>query len=568
MYAKQKAKQEIVAALKRAIGKGYTVQAAALETPKKKEMGDIAFPCFELAKGQKRNPVEIATEIAAKIGGGEIIKSAKADGPYVNFFLKNEVYTEGVLEDVAQKKRIYGAATIGEGTKILLEYAQPNTHKEFHVGHIRNGILGQAIVNVLRANGYEVTAASYIGDIGAHVAKAIWGMETFHKGEKFEKNEQAKRIGEIYAEASAYLNDHPEVKPEIDDVQKKLEAREEPWASKWKETRGWCLEAFKEIFAELQIKPDTYYYESEVEGPGKEMVKKMLTDGIAKKSDGAVIVDLEEDSLDIFLILKSDGSSLYATKDLALAYKKEKDHNPDRQIIVTDDRQSFYFKQLFTTLKRMDFKASLTHIPYEMVNLPDGTMSSRSGNIVTFDNLKADMTHKLIEETKKRHEDWDEKKIKKTAHALAIASMQFMMLRQDPNSIITFDMDEALSFDGVTAPYIMYSLARISSIEKKTKVRAKYASGDLKHPLEQELIRMLAQYPSVVERVGSSFQISSIAMWAYDCAKLFSEYYHEVKLLDEKGEDVLASRLALLASIKKTINNALSLLGIDTIDEM
>lgn len=568
MYAKQAAIAEAVKSLKKAIGKTFTVTPDMIRPAPKKELGDIAFPCFEFAKGQKRNPAEIATELAAKIGPSTLIEKIEAQGPYVNFYFANVPFAKRVLKEIGLSKDKYGASTSGKGKRILIEGAQPNTHKEFHVGHVRNAALSQSVVNVFKANGYDVTFAAYIGDIGAHVAKALWGMKKFHEKDEFSPENRAARLGEIYAEATAYLEKHPKVKEEIDEVQRKLEANEEPWQSLWKQTREWSLDAFRKIFDELHVRPDVWYYESDVEEKGKELVKKMLTDGIAKKSEGATIVDLESEKLGAFLILKSDGSSLYATKDLALAFEKQKHYSPDRQMFVVDVRQSLYFKQLFATLRRMGFTGGLTHLAYDMVTLPGGAMSSRKGNVITFEELRDAMTARLKEETKKRREDWSEEKIDHVARTLTIACIQFTMLKQDPESIITFDMEEAMSFDGFTAPYILYTIARINSIKRQTKIKPKQQPEKLTHPAEQALVRQLAEFPFVVQHAGVSFQVSTVATWAFETSQLFAEYYHQVRVLDEEHTDAIPARLQLCQSVAASLKNAMALLGIETLEEM
>lgn len=568
MNTKQQALLEAVTTLKKAIGKKFLVTVDMIETPPDSKMGDIAFPCFELAKGEGRNPVEIATELAAKIGPTELIEKIQSAGPYVNFYFNDEKFTAGVIGDIAKQKKKYGQSDSGSGRKVLIEYAQPNTHKEFHVGHIRNAVLGQAVLNVLKANGYETVGASYIGDIGAHVAKAIWGMEKFHPDEVFEKETRAKRLGEIYTEATGYLEDHEDEKEDVAEVQRQLEAKEDPWYDKWLETREWSLEEFRKNFAELNVKPDVWYFESQVEEEGKELVKKMLTDGIAKKSEGATIVDLEDEDLGAFLILKSDGSSLYATKDLALAYLKQKEHDPDRQIFVVDVRQSLYFKQLIATLKRMGFTENLNHLSYDMVNLPEGTMSSRAGIGVSYTDLRDTMVEKIRQETAKRHPDWTDKQVNKVAATVAISAINFMMLRQDPNSIITFDMEEAMSFDGFTGPYILYTIARIESIMAKTKVKPKLDVKYLLHKKEQAIVRALAEYPAVIGRAGQSFNVAPIAQWAFDTAKEFAEYYHEVRVIEESDKDMTAAKLALIEAVRQALENACEILAMDTLKEM
>lgn len=566
MYSREQAKKEVVKALKKYLEVDVSIDD--IESPPDPKLGDFAYPVFKVAKQMKKNPVELATELAAKIGPSSLIEKIQSAGPYVNFYLKIEVFGEQVLNEIIEKKSEYGNQTVGKGKKILVEYAQPNTHKEFHVGHIRNAVYGQSIVNLMRANGYQVIPTSYIGDIGAHVAKALWGLQKFHQDEEFAKEDRARKLGEIYTQATKAVDENEDLKSEIAQVQKDLENGDEVLTALWKKTRAWSLDAFKQIFKELNIKPEAWYFESEVEKPGKELVSKLLTDGLAKKSEGAVIVDLSDEDLGAFLILKSDGSSLYATKDLALALKKDKDYKADRQIFIVDVRQSLYLQQLFATLKRMGFTKQLIHLSYDMVNLPEGTMSSRVGNIVTYEQLRDTMTEKLINETRQRHEDWSDKKVEQVARHIAIASMTFMMLRQDPQSIITFDMDEALSFDGFTAPYLLYVFARIESIKKKVNKKAKVNVSLLVHPKEHALLRKLAEYPEMVERAGLQENVGAIAVWVFELAQLFNEYYHEVHIADDEDENRMRARLALLDSVSQSINNALSILNIETLKEM
>lgn len=568
MYAKQEALKEIVTALKKSIGKKFPVSFSSLSTPPNTKFGDVAFGCFELAKGQKRNPAELATELAAKIEPGKLFQKVIGVGPYVNFTFNEVVFGDKVLKEVKRLKLNYGQTKLGAGKSVMVEYAQPNTHKEFHVGHVRNALYGQTVVNIMAKNGYKTTAASYIGDIGAHVAKALWGLKKFHDGSVIPIADREKKLGEIYTQATKFVADNAKTKEEIDEVQRALEAHGEPWYSQWLETRQWSIDAFKKAFAELLVTPDVYYFESDVESDGKKIVNKLLTDGIAKKSEGAVIVDLEKEGLGVALILKSDGSALYATKDIPLALLKEKDYHPDRQIIVVDVRQSLYFQQLFAILRMMGFTKQLTHLAYDMVTLPDGAMSSRQGNIVTYESLRNTMIESFTKETSARHTDWTEKKIAETARQLALGSIKFMMLRQDPQSIITFDLKEAMSFDGFTGPYVLYAVARIESLKNKTKIKAKIQADLLKQPEELALIKAVAEWPLIVEKLGATFQISAALLWAFETAQLFAEYYGRVTIIDEADKVGTSARLALLDAVETAIVSALQLAGIEPVKEM
>jgi arginyl-tRNA synthetase len=567
MYAFHQSKQEAVTALKKAIGKGSNIGIDDLSVPPDSDKGDIAFPCFILAKKQKANPVEIARELAAKIGPTEMIGKVEAVGPYVNFHLSDTAFTKAVLGEISEMGEKYGQGTSGNGVKVMTEGGDPNTHKEFHIGHIRDALYSSTLTRLLKANGYDVTFAQYIGDAGSDVAKIVWGISKFHDGEEWSEDERVKKLGQTYVESTQYLEDHPESKEEIKVVQQAIEDGEDPWHSLWKETRQWSLDYFKGIFKELNVDSDLWYFESEMIHPGKEMVQKLLTDGHAKKSDGAVIIDLKEQDLDVLVVLKSDGTALYATYDLALAFRKDKEFGADRYIIFTDVRQSFYFQQLFATLKKAGFKKKLKHLSYDLVRLPEGTMSSRKGTIVMYEPLRDQMREHLAAETRSRHEDWSDIQIEQTATVLQHAAMSFMMLRQDPQSIITFDMKEAMSFEGFTGPYILYTIARIERLQEKAPSKGEINVDLLKHPLERQLIRKMSEYPGVVARAGANYNVASVAVWAFEMAKMFSEYYHEVRIIEE-DIDQTATRVGLAQAVAQTLTLAMNLLGIDTLKEM
>ncbi|MFH1253041.1 MAG: arginine--tRNA ligase [Candidatus Uhrbacteria bacterium] len=567
MSAYLEAKQKIIKELKVALGKGYSPTAAELETPPDSTMGDFAYPCFTLAKGLKKNPAEIAFELAAKIEPKGWLKKAEAKGPYVNFFLKSELFGQAVLEEINNQGKNYGRSDIGHQRRVIVEYASLNTHKEVHIGHLRTCFIGHALVNLLRAVGYEVLPACYIGDVGAHVAKFLWAYKTFYNNT--EPEDWAKFLGEVYTEASQYIDEHPEIKEDVATVQRELEAGKSPWVGLWRKTRKSSLKLLKDVFKELNLPLDIWYFESEVEKEGKKIVKQLLKKGVAKESQGAVIVDLEKEKLGVYLILKSDGSALYSTKDLALAYLKDKQFHPTRSIHVIDDRQSLVLQQLFATLHRVGFKEELFHLAYGFVTLKEGAMSSRKGNIIRYETLRDTLFKTMETETKKRHPEWSEKKIEKTVRVVAFAALRFGILRQDPNKKIVFDMDEALSFDGYTGPYLLYTFARIQSIIKKVKkVKPEIKAEKLVLPIEQQLFSQLAKYPEVVLQTAQDFKLDRLAEYLFELAKSFAGFYHEAPVIQTENLELMATRLALIQAVGQVIKNGLGIMGIETIDEM
>lgn len=566
MYTIQEVKQQILKELKSSLGKTYVPSVDDLETPRDTKLGDLAFPCFELAKGMGKNPAEIATELAAKIGPKDYIKKIEAKGPYLNFFLDEHTFGEALLKEISVAKEKYGFSTVGADKKVMIEYAQPNTHKEIHVGHLRNFVLGNALVKIMRAVGYEIIATSYINDLGSHVAKCLWAIESKHEDEDVEDKDAL--LAEAYVEATEAAENNNQVKEQISEIYQELEAGSRKWQGLWKKTRKWSLDSFKKIFKELGLVIDVTYFESDLTKRTHAIVDDLLKQGIAEKSDGAVVVKFETDELGVNLLKRSDGTLLYNAKDLALAERKEADYEPDRSVYVVDARQSLAMQQLFATLKKMGAKKIPSHLSYEFVTLKGGAMASRKGNVVKYGEFRDKMIDLAKVETKERHEDWSNKKLEVTARSLALAAMKFPMLKQDLDKMITFDMAEALSFDGFSGPYILYTITRAKSILKKTKLKPKATGKYYTDPVEHELMVMLARYPEVLLQIASSNRVSLLPHYLFELAQTFSEFYEKVPVLQSEDEAQVAARLAMVDATRQVLENGMSLLGIDTLNEM
>ena len=566
-YTIKKIKAEIIEMVAAAIDRDVDKSKIEITVPPQAALGDLAVPCFYFTKLTRISPNQIAAELKAKIHAHGLIKKVENAGPYLNFYLDGKHLAGRELKEIAKTGGAYGQLKWPK-QKIMLEFSQPNTHKEFHIGHLRNAVLGNALVNILRFTGQKVIAANYIGDIGSHVAKCLWAFNKFHQNDVLPEN-KGRYLGQIYAEASRLVEDNPAYKREADEVLQKLESGNRAYKALWKKTRQWSLDDFNRIYKILGIKFDKFYYESEVEKPGKKIVDELLARGLAEKSEGAVIINLEKYNLKNFLLLKSDGTSLYSTKDLALAQMKFKKYNLDQSLMVVDNRQSFYFQQLFRTLQVMGFDKKLEQIPYEILTLKDGAMASRKGNVVLFEDFYAEIVNRAAEETKKRHADWPENKIRETAEKIALAALKFNMLKIGNNSIIIFNIDEALSFEGYSGPYLQYMVSRINSILKKE------SAGNLKSinfarlntSIEKELLLKLAEFPEAVERAASHYEPSEIARYLFDCAKIFSNFYQSEPVLSSE-EKTKQARLALISAVRQVLINGLDLLGIETLDQM
>ncbi len=568
MYTIQKAKQQILTELKHAVGSGFSPNIGDLEAPPDSSLGDVAFPCFSLSKKLKKSPNDIANELAAKIGPKDYISKIKADGPYVNFIFDNDFFGASVLNDVKTMKEKYGQSNIGEGKRVMIEFANLNTHKDIHVGHLRNIFIGQMAVEVMKANGYDVVPVAYINDLGAHVAKSVWAIQAFHKDEDIPKEKRVEFLRDVYVEANTKLEEDEANKEAVSEVFRNLEEQNGEEVAVWKKTRKWSIDFLESVYDELNLTIDTWYFESEVVSRTKKIIDEMIEKKIVVESDGAWIVDLEEEKLGVNLLVKSDGTLLYNAKDIGLAYKKEKDYHPKKSIYVVDARQGHALKQLFATMKRLDFDKDLSHLSYEFVTLKGGAMASRKGNVIRYEDFRDEVIKQATSETEKRHDDWTDKKIEKISRAVAFAAVRFGMLRQDNDKQIVFDFDEAVAFEGFTGPYHLYTHARIQSLLNKAgKIKVSFKTNKLKEDVEHRLLVLLSEYPEIVFDVSKDLQLSRIAQYLFELSRTFSEFYGEVQILKAE-ESIAGQRLGLCKTVQSVLENGLSLMGIETVKEM
>lgn len=568
MYKIQEAKQQVLTELKKAVGGGFVPTLDELDIPPDSTMGDIAFPCFVLGKKMKKNPAEIAVEIAAKIGPKEFIGEVKAVGPYVNFTLNNKTFGSEVLEEVKKMSDAYGTSQVGEDKRVMVEYANLNTHKDVHIGHLRNIFIGQMTVDVLKANGYDVVPVAYINDLGTHVAKSVWAMKMSHDLKEVDKDGRPEFLRTVYVEANQRLEEDPSNKEQVTEVFRELEAQKGDSVAIWKETRQWSVDLLEAVYDELGLTLEHWYFESQLIDKTKKIIDDLIKKGIVVESEGAWIVDLRDEDLGVNLLIKSDGTLLYNAKDIGLAYKKEDDYRPIRSIYVVDERQSHALRQLFATMKRLDFDRELIHLSYEFVTLQDGAMAARKGNVILYQTFRDRMIKQAKNETKQRHPDWSEEQVQKTAEAIAFAAMRFGLLKQDPDKKIVFDLDGALSFEGFTGPYLLYSYARIQSVLQKAKdIKPVYAADKLTEPSAHKLLDLLSRYPEHVFEVSQSFYLSRIAQYLFELAKTLSEFYANAPILKADPE-VAAQRLALVQCVQIVLKNGLGLMGIKPVDEM
>jgi arginyl-tRNA synthetase len=541
----------------------------------------ISTSFFQLAaqegrSGKKVNVPQRAQEIAegvvAKLGSPAGFSRVEALRGYLNLYFSGPEYTRRVVDQVLDQGPTFGRAA-PQGERVMVEYSQPNTHKAFHVGHLRNVILGSAVSNILEGAGYEVIRANYIGDIGLHVIKWLWNYLKRHTGEQ-PGTDRTRWMTELYAEADRAFEEDPEAEQEVRALFARWDQRDPEIVRLWEQTRQWSLEGFDQIYTLLGVRFDRVYFESEVEEAGKTLVEDMIRRGIAEdeRPEGPVIVRIDEklgrkdEKYRVLVVLRSDGTSLYATKDLALAIQKFNEYPLERSIYVIDVRQSLYLQQIYKTLELLgcEWASRCYHLGYEIVNLPGNvTMRSRDGTVVLLDDLVREATSRAKQIVQEKNPELSDDQKQAISYAVALGAINYSMLSRDNTKIVTFDWESALDFNGQAAPYIQYAHVRASSILRK-------AGGEIPGSLlppqeltheEIALVDLISRLPNEIKRSASEYRPLYLATLAFELARAFNDFYNQCPVLQAEPE-LRSSRIRLVAATKQAIANSLGLLGI------
>jgi len=551
-----------------------------VEQPPDPEMGDYSLPCFSFAKIFKIPPVKVAEELSEIlknfINSNNLITSVTAVGAYINFNISVVALAEAVLPEIFSG-RYFKEPSKNTLERVMIEYSQPNTHKGFHVGHLRNVSLGDSLCRIFKYNGYDVIGVNYIGDVGAHIAKCLWFFHNYNE-ESPPEDFRGEWLGELYFRAIKKLDEADVLQKniflkEISLILKKLEEKDLEFIDEWEVTRQWSIEDFNEIYRWLDVKFDHIFYESEVDEEGKRIVIKGLKKGLFVRSEGAVGIDLNKEELGFLMLLKSDGNTLYATKDLALAQLKFEKFGVQRSIYVVGAEQTLHFKQVFATLKRMGYKQvdRCFHLPYALVMLPEGKMSSRVGNVILFSQLRKEIIKNIKSDYLYEHrKDWSQQELEETAQKIAVAAIKYGMLSQDSNKDIVFSMKEWLISEGDTGTYLVYAYVRIRSIVRQIsqRVRADIDYSLFSHPDEKKLLRQMLDFNRIVFNSGEQFRPSLLARMLYDFSKDFSRAYNSCSVKHAESEVLKTARLLLFHCVAETLLQGLSLLGITPPERM
>lgn len=552
-----------------------------IERPPEQSLGDYAIPCFRFGKPVGQKPQDIALHLKSAVPAGDNlwIKSIDVVGAFLNVRLNIGLLASDVVPSINGGNLGAAFRTFGrhQDTRVMIEYSQPNTHKIFHVGHMRNVALGDSLWRLYDYCGYPVHPVNYIGDEGAHIAKCLWYIRKLNMTAPTDR--QGEWLGEMYTKATLFLEDANEAdkalfETEISEILRAIESKHGPIFELWRQTRQWSMDIFHEIYDWVGARFDHYFYESEVSEESQTIVDEYLTKGIFVEDQGAIGLDLKPWKLGFCLLRKRDGNTLYATKDLALARHKFERFKIDRSIYVVASEQNLHFRQVFKTLELMGFEQAKNcfHLSYGMVVLPDGKMSSRKGNIIAFSELKDRMSAELGKYLTKYVGEWTQEELDATNRKLCVGAIRYGMICSDPAKDIVFDLQDWLSFEGNTGPYLMYSFARTQSILRKSEVdvnlihRADLTVLSLEE--ERDLLSYLVDFNIIVEQACETNRPSTLAHHLYHMCKAYNRFHTNVSVLKADTEKLKHARLALLRAFSQTLKTGLGLLGMEAPEKM
>ncbi|KRO16683.1 arginine--tRNA ligase [Lacticaseibacillus saniviri] len=533
-----------------------------LETPKTSDLGDYAFPTFALAKIKRMAPNKIAAELAPTIDATPF-EAVKAVGGYVNFFLDKMSFAHATLMAIDEAGDNFGSQTLGVGD-VTIDMSSPNIAKPMSMGHLRSTVIGNALANILTKTGYTPIKINHLGDWGTQFGKLIVAYKLWGSEEEV-KADPIKHLLEYYVR----FHEEAETKPEMDDEArawfKKLEDGDPEATKLWAWFREESLKEFNRIYAKLGIDFDSYNGEAFYNDKMDPVVQTLVDKHLLQTSQGAEIVDLEKYNLNPALIKKSDGATLYMTRDLAAAIYRKETYDFVQSLYVVGNEQREHFEQMKAVLKEMgyDWADEIHHIPFGLITKDGKKLSTRKGNIVLLEQVLNDAIDLAKKQIAEKHPDLEN--ADQVAHDVGVGAVIFHDLKNERLDSFDFNLEEVVRFEGETGPYVQYTNARANSILKKTDV-SPAAEVALSDTSAWDILKLLADYPNVVARAAKAYEPSVIAKYALRLAKAFNKYYANTKILVDDAE--LPARLALVSSISQVLTNALALLGVNAPAEM
>ena len=547
-----------------------------VEVPQDTKMGDYAFPCFKLAKVLRKAPPLIAKGIAESLSENEMFEKVEQVNAYVNMFISKAEFVKDTLSDVMEKDADFGKTDIGGNKKVIVEYSSPNIAKPFHIGHIRSTVIGNSLYKIYDALGYDVVRINHLGDYGTQFGKMICAYR--HWGNKEDViNEPIKTLLSYYTKFHVEVEEHPELDDEAREIFTKLEHGEKEEVELWQWFRDESLKEFTRVYDMLGIEFDSYAGESFYSDKMPRFVKELKEKGLLETSQGAQVVNLEEYGLGVALITKSDGSTLYITRDIAAAVYRKETYDFYKNIYVVASQQNLHFQQWFKILEMMgyEYAKDCVHVPFGLVSLEEGTMSTRHGRVVFLEDVLNKAVEKTKDIIKEKNPNGSEEEIDEVAKAVGIGAVVFQELSNNRIKDYTFKWDKVLNFDGETGPYVQYTHARCASVLRKAgeDVVAKAKALEnidysyLQSESAYELAKDLYKFPSVVIDAGEKYEPSIVTRHIIDMAQGFNRFYHDEHILVD-NEDEKVAKVALVLAAKTAIKNGLALLGMKAPERM
>ena len=546
-----------------------------IEIPQDQSMGDYAFPCFRLAKTMRKAPNLIAAELAEKLQGEKIFSEVSPVNAYVNMFVSREEMMKSTVSEVLEEKENFGRSDIGGNKKVIVEFSSPNIAKPFHIGHIRSTVIGNSLSKIYDALGYDVFKINHLGDYGTQFGKMICAYRRWGNREDV-INSPIKTLLGYYTKFHVEVEEHPELEDEARAIFTKLEQGSKEEVELWQWFREESLKEFQRVYDMLGIEFDSYNGESFYSDKMPRFEKELSDKGLLQESNGAQVVDLEEYKLGTALIKKSDGSSLYITRDIAAAVYRKENYDFYKNIYVVATQQNLHFQQLFKILELMgyDWANQCVHVPFGMVRLEEGTMSTRHGRVVFLEDVlngAIEKTREIIEEKNPNIENLEE-----ITSQVGIGAVVFNELSNNRIKDYTFKWDQILNFDGETGPYVQYTHARCASLLRKAGEDIVAKAQDPKNvdfallaksDSAYELTKLIYAFPGVVEQAGEKYEPSIITRHIIDIAQCFNKFYHDEHIIvDDEVEKT--SKIALVIATKRVIATGIGLLGMKAPERM
>lgn len=543
-----------------------------IEVPKDKQNGDFSYPCFNLAKILRNSPVNIANNIKENMTIDSSISKVEVVNGFLNFYLDSNNIVNDVLSKIVSQKEKYGSTKEGEGINIIVEYSSPNIAKPFHLGHFRNTVLGKALYDLYETLGYNVTGINHLGDWGRQFGILIEGYKRFKDEYNFDKN-PLEALSDIYVRINKIAKEDEVVMNQARENFKKLEQGDEELTKLWKYFREVSLKEYKRIYDLLGSRFDSYNGEAFYNDKMDEVVEILDKKGVLKDSQGAKVVEVG-DNMPPCIVLKSNGSTIYATRDLAAILYRARTYDFTKCIYITATEQILHFKQVFEAAKYLvdeKYQKGLVHVAYGMIRLKTGKMSTREGNVIYINDLIEEAISKAKDILIAKNPDLDN--IDEVSKKIGLGALIFNYLKTTKNREIIFDLDDSLRFDGETGPYVQYTYVRTKSILEKVGFNIEEIDNNvdytlLKEKQEIDLIKELEKFEAIIRKAANEYEPSVLARYLIDVSVAFSRFYNECSVANISDENLKQARCVLVYATSLVIKKGLSILGIECPEKM